>query len=378
MAKQRPEFIAPDFMDGTTPEEIQERMMNELPTDIDDMPGGFPYDMTMPTALVASELVNFHLVRALMIAFPQYAWGEWLDRHGENIHVYRHGATYASGKLKVTGTQGTQIPSGRIFSTAATSESPAVEFAATESAVIGPEGYAKVTVRAVLPGADSNVVANTVVLQNKPLDGVTAVTNPEPIVGGTEVESDEDYYARIQLENESESFSYIGNDNDYKRWALAVDGVGSCIVMQAWDGPGTVKLVLVDSNGDPASEELIQAVYDHIVSPNDRSKRLLPTGTAKLTVEAATTVEISYQCTGLDFDSSTTNLEQIKEDFEKAVENVYERAKQSGVFVYHQAESLITDLPGVNDYVSFKVNGAEEDIQLSEEEYPKTKNLDFS
>ena len=72
------------------------------------------------------------------------------------------------------------------------------------------------------------------------------------------------------------------------------------------------------------------------------------------------------------------NLEQIKEDFEKAVENVYERAKQSGVFVYHQAESLITDLPGVNDYVSFKVNGAEADISLSVEEYPKTKELDFS
>ena len=148
--------------------------------------------------------------------------------------------------------------------------------------------------------------------------------------------------------------------------------------MQAWNGPGTVKLVLVDSNGDPASEELIQAVYEHIVSPDDRSQRLLPTGTAELTIEAATTVEISYQCTGLEYDPGVTNIEQIKRDFEKAVETVYERAKDSGKFVYHQAESLITDLPGVSDYDSFKVNGAEEDIQLSEEEYPKTKNLDFS
>ncbi len=378
MAEERPEFIIPDFLDGTTPEEIQERMMNELPADIDDMPGGFPYDMTMPTALIASEMLNFHLVRALMIAFPQYAWGEWLDRHGENIHVYRRNATYASGKIRITGAVGTEIPEGRVFSTAATSESSSVEFATTEIARIGQSGYTEVPVRAVLPGAGSNVVANTVVLQNKPLDGITEVTNPEAITGGTEVESDEDYYARIQLENESESFSYIGNDNDYKRWALSVDGVGNCIVMQAWNGPGTVKLVLVDSNGDPASEELIQAVYEHIVSPDDRSQRLLPTGTAELTIEAATTVEISYQCTGLEYDSSVTNIEQIKRDFEKAVERVYERAKDSGKFVYHQAESLITDLPGVSDYDSFKVNGAEEDIQLSEEEYPKTKNLDFS
>nr|DAY61393.1 MAG TPA: Baseplate J like protein [Caudoviricetes sp.] len=378
MAAERPEFIVPDFLDGTTPENIQERMMNELPADIDDMPGGFPYDMTMPTALVASELVNFHLVRALMIAFPQYAWGEWLDKHGENIHVYRHGATYASGKVKITGLQGTEIPAGRVFSTVATSETAAVEFKTVETARIGEEGYVMIPVRAVLQGAGSNVVADTVILQNKPLDGVTAVTNPDPITGGTEVENDESFYARIQLENESESFSYIGNDNDYKRWALSVDGVGDCIVMQAWDGPGTVKLVLVDSNGDPASEELTRAVYNHIVSPSNRSNRLLPTGTAKLTVAAATTVEISYQCTGLDYDSSVTNLEQIKQDFKKAVDSVYERAKKKGKFVYHQAESLITDLPGVNNYVAFKVNGTETDILLSEEEYPKTRGLDFS
>ena len=45
MTEGRPEFLRPDFLDGTSPEEIQERMMNELPADIDDMPGGFPYDM---------------------------------------------------------------------------------------------------------------------------------------------------------------------------------------------------------------------------------------------------------------------------------------------------------------------------------------------
>ena len=375
---ERPEFILPDFLDGTTPEEIQERMMRELPADIDDMPGGFPYDMTAPTALVASELVHFHLVRALMIAFPQYAWGEWLDKHGENIHVYRHGATYASGELKVTGEKGVEIPAGRVFSTAASSETAAVEFEAAKTVRVGEDGTAVVPVKAVLPGKGSNVVAGTVVLQNKPLDGVTAVTNPKPITGGTETESDVDYYARIQLENESEAYSYIGNDTDYKRWALSVGGVGSCIVMQAWDGPGTVKLVLVDSNGDPASEDLARKVYNHIVSPEDRSKRLLPTGTAKLTVAAAATVEISYQCTGLLYDPSVTNLEQIKEDFRAAVEAVYERAKAAGRFVYHQAESLITDLPGVNDYGTFTVNGAEEDIELSQEEYPKTKDLEFS
>lgn len=375
MTEGRPEFLRPDFLDGTSPEEIQERMMNELPADIDDMPGGFPYDMTMPTALVASELLNFHLIRALMVAFPQYAWGEWLDMHGKNVHVWRHNATYASGVLKITGDVGTEIPFGRIFSTESTSETAAVEFQSTSAARIGESGSVEVEIRAVLPGKGSNVGPDTVILQNKPLDGVKGVTNPEAITGGTEQEDDNSYYNRIRLANQSEGLSYIGNDSDYKRWALSVDGVSACIVAPAWDGPGTVKLVLVDANGDPANEELCQAVYDYIVSPSDRSKRLLPTGTAKLTVAGAETVEISFHCTGLQFDTAATNLAQIEKDFRKAVESVYDRAKVYGKVVYHQAESLITDLPGVKDYETFLMNGKEEDISLSMEEYPKTMDV---
>lgn len=375
---ERPEFMIPDFLDGTTPEQLQERMMNDLPPDIDDMPGGFPYDMTMPTALIASELLNFHLVRALMVAFPQYAWGEWLDRHGENIHVYRHQPTYASGELQVIGEPGTELAAGKTFSTAATSEVSAIEFVSTETRVIGETGEIMVPIRAALEGKRSNVGPDTVVLQNKPLDGVVSVTNPKAITGGTEVETDDDYYARIQLANETENLSWIGNDSDYQRWALSVDGVGACIVVPAWEGPGTVKLVLVDANGDPANEELCDAVYDYIVSPEDRSRRILPTGTAKLTVVGAETVELNYTCTGLDYDAEATSLEQIKTDFQKAIEEVYLRAKGTGNLVYHQAESLITDLPGVNDYETFKINGQEEDIPLSQEEYPKTASLQFS
>ena len=40
---KRQEFNRPEFLEGNSAEEIHERMMNNLPDDIDDMPGGFPY-----------------------------------------------------------------------------------------------------------------------------------------------------------------------------------------------------------------------------------------------------------------------------------------------------------------------------------------------
>lgn len=116
----QPEFINPDFIDNNSAEEIHARMMLALPNDIDNMPGGFPYDFTKPAALEKDEFINYHLVRALMLAFPQYAWDQWLDLHGQQVNVIRHPPQYASGHLTITGIPETEIIAGTIFCTPAT------------------------------------------------------------------------------------------------------------------------------------------------------------------------------------------------------------------------------------------------------------------
>ena len=78
----RPEFEVPEFVSESDSDQIQERMMGNLPADISDMEGDFPYDFTMPTAIEISQLVQFNLVRCLMVAFPEYSWGDWMDLHG--------------------------------------------------------------------------------------------------------------------------------------------------------------------------------------------------------------------------------------------------------------------------------------------------------
>ena len=70
----RPEFEVPEFVSESDSDQIQERMMGNLPADISDMEGDFPYDFTMPTAIEISQLVQFNLVRCLMVAFPEYSW----------------------------------------------------------------------------------------------------------------------------------------------------------------------------------------------------------------------------------------------------------------------------------------------------------------
>ncbi|MDE6980136.1 MAG: baseplate J/gp47 family protein, partial [Lachnospiraceae bacterium] len=206
-------------------------------------------------------------------------------------------------------------------------------------------------------------------------DGIASLTNPEPTEGGKEEESDDDLYDRMVLEYVN-SNTYLGNDSDYERWAKEA-GAGDCIVIPAADGPGTVKLVLIDTDGQPADENLVQNVYNHIVSPDNRSKRLLPTACASLSCVAAETKAINYKCTGLLFDG-TVDLEQIKDDFAQAVKQLYKDAKKEGVLRYNDVRPLISDISGVEDFQDFLINGAMENIAFIKEEYPQTGTVDFS
>lgn len=376
MAFEIPDFVPPEFISDSNPEDIQERMMNSLPADIDDMPGGFPYDFTMPTALEKSELIQFHLVRTLMLMFPMWSWGEWLDLHGKQKGVVRKEANPSSGYVTIEGIPETRIAAGFVVCTPATDVSSSIEYRLDEEVTIPEEGKVTVSVTALYGGIGSNTKAGTVTLMSKPIEGITKLCNENDITGGTNEEEDKALLERIMEKYESEGASFIGNDADYKRWSKEVTGIGDCIVVPTWNGPGTVKLVLVDSNGRPANDKLVQAVYDHIISPNDREKRLMPTGSADLTVVAADTKLISYSCTKLSYDSST-NMEQIIEDFKTAVMKYYTEAKAGNIVRYNKIHAILTNLPGVLDFEDLKLNGEEKNISLEQDEYPGTNEVLF-
>lgn len=372
----QPEFSMPEFIDNSSAEEIHRRMMNNLPDDIDNMPAGFPYDFTMPAAIEKSEFINYHLVRAVMTAFPQYAWDEWLDLHGKQVHIFRHEPTKASGNLEVSGIAGTKIEKGTIFCTPATSTGPAIGFSADQDYEIGEKETIMIAVTAVEAGAASNIKANTVTIMERPIKGITFINNPESITGGTDRENDSDFYDRIAAEYDSNK-TFLGNDNDYIRWAKEA-GAGSCVVVTDKENPGVVTLFLTDRNGQPANKQLTDAVIEHIVSPEDRSKRLLPTACAELKCESALTIPISYTCRGLLYNEALTNIEQIKKEFSELVKGVYEIAKVEKLIRYNDVRPLISQINGVEDFDQFLMNGGMENVVLEQGKYPETGTLDFS
>lgn len=371
------EFVYPDFIaNGTTADEIQQKMMNNLPEDIDGMPGGFAYDLTKPTAIEKSDMINDRLVRVIQLMFPDWAWGEWLDLHGKQKNLSRKEPGHAAGYVTITGTVGTELPKGFVLCTPATSEASSVLFSINELATIPESGTITVPVTAVESGTGSNVQPGMVSMMASPIEGIVSITNESAITGGTETESDDDYRERIDDAYKNESLSYIGNDSDYLRWAKSVVGVGDCIVSAAWNGPGTVKLSLIDQNGVPASDSICTAVYNYIVSPNDRSQRLLPTGSATLTVAPAETISINYSCTKLELESGYT-VGAIQESFRKALTAYYPASKAVGEVRYNQVHAILTDVAGVIDFADFRMNDGIENIALDTVAYPFTGDIKF-
>lgn len=370
-------FITPEFVDNSDPDTIQSRMMNNLPVDISDMPADFPYDFTMPTAIEISRLIQYNLTRTLMLMFPMWAWGEWLDLHGVSAKVTRKQASRASGHVTVTGIAGTIIEEGTVFCTEGTTDVESVEFATTEEATIPEQGTVDIPVASVLTGATYNVTRNTVTLQKQPNENITSVTNENPIRGGTDEEDDDTYRERILEKLRSAEVSFVGCDADYVRWAKEVSGVGSAVVEPEWKGPGTVKVVVADPDGSAVGEETLKAVENYIVSPKDRLKRLAPIG-ASVTISTVQDMTMKYRAV-IELESNYS-VDNVKETFLSALKTYYRTAKDNEEIRYTVVSALLSNTAGVIDFSGLKINSGTDNIAVAADYYPVTtlSDLDFT
>lgn len=368
-----PEFKAPSFLNDQDAETIHKRMMDQLPPGIDDTEGGFPWDFTKPTALEKAEMLEFHLVETLKIMFPMWANDEWLDYHAKGRGMERKPANPASGTLVITGVSGTTIPAGFKFAAPAVGDEPAIEYETKDKYTIEEDGTVEIQVTAIEAGTAGNVPAGTVSLMMTPIKGITAINNPDPIIGGTKEESDDELRGRIDEIDAANEASFVGSDVDYVRWTEEVPGVGTALVMPEWEGPGTVKVVVIDANGQPANAAIIETVYSNIISPEDRSLRKAPIG-ATVTIVAPTAKEISYSFM-LEMEPGETQ-ETVLGRFRAQLQAYYIEAKKEGVVRYTRVGAILTNTSGVKDFSGLTMNDGAINIILEEDEYPVTGTVD--
>lgn len=367
------EFKTPDFLLNRTTDDNHKLMQKVMPSDIDMSEGGHAWNTTRPTALIVAEICEFILPEVIKLIFPQWSYGEFLDNHAKDRRLIRKASSAAFGQLTITGDVNTVIPAGSLFSTAAVNGQPSVDYETLEAAKIPDTGTVTVDVQCTKTGIIGNTPANTVVLLSSNLFGISAITNLEAITGGTEEETDESLIQRITDYDRSMGDNYVGSAADYKRWAESVDGVGVATIIPAQDTSGLVTIILTDANGDPATEQLCTAVYNHIMRPDNMYEALAPVN-ALLSVESPVTMEICIKAT-VELEDDAT-LESVKETFTAHLASYLPEAMDDGEIKYTRVAAALSATKGANDFSDLQIclksggNYGTSNIKITSRELP--------
>jgi len=251
----------PEYLTDQTFETILARLLSYVPDNYDKSQGSFVYDALAP---VAAELTQATIwaQEVLRRGFAQTTFGTYLDLRAEEHGLSRIPASKATGYVTFFGDSGTVIPEGTIVSTPSSELAPAVFFRTTTQAVISDAGEVSVPIEALDEGIEGNVAAGAITVLSTPIQGVARIENQQATSGGADTEDDASLLARYLewVRNPSAG----GNKADYIKWALEVAGVGSVSVVPLKYGNGTVSVAIVDKDMQPASEELVQRVQEHI------------------------------------------------------------------------------------------------------------------
>lgn len=379
------EFTIPSFLLNHSTDDLHKLMKTALPDDLDVSEGSHTWNLTRPTALVGAEICEFILPEVMKLIFPEFSYGIYVNYHAKARGLVRRPAAYASGYITITGDPKAVIPAGSLFATASINDEPAVDYQTLTDATISESGSVTVSVQCAKAGMIGNTGKNTIIRVGSRLTSVKSVTNEDIITGGTEEEDDETLIERILEYDRTQGESFVGSIADYKRWATSVPGVGEVTIIPAPDTTGLVTIVVIDANGDPATDELCNDVYEYIMNPDEPAARRAPVN-AYLSVIPPETIVVGIKAVIEIKDDYT--LEAVRESFVEKAATYLPTAMDEGEIKYTQIAKVLAQTDGVNDFMDLELGIATggtdaystSNIPISNRQLPRilVENLNFS
>ncbi|WP_418780226.1 baseplate J/gp47 family protein [Intestinimonas sp.] len=339
------------MFESITPESIKAAILAEAGDSLETREGSFLDSMAGPAAVEIWKVYQA-MNAVISIAFPDESAGGYLDLEGAKYGITRKPGTRARCTMTLTGTAGSTIPAGTVFLTL-----EGLEFALLEDVLL-TGGSDTGTAEATEIGSAYNVEGGAITRMVTTVTALSAWTNASA-TGGTDPESDAALYERIRDFRSRQATS--GNAYHYEQWAMEVAGVGGAKIFPLWNGAGTVKVVLVDADMEPASSEIVAAAAAHIEEER-------PIG-ATVTVAAAQSLSI-HVAAKLTLDGSTT-LPEVKAVFASELDAYLKTLTfRTSILRYNQVAYLLLSLPGVLDFTSLTLNGGTGNVSIGAEQVP--------
>lgn len=339
-----------------TYEEILQRCLDRIPNTIDKRQGSIIYDALAPCCVELAQMY-IELSGIYDQVFIDTAVGEALDKLVEQNGVKRKDATYALRK----GEFNMVVPVDNRFSDGENTYIVIENIVGTNNSILRCE--------------QAGVVGNSYYGSLTPityLQGLTRAELTDIIDMGDDVESDEDLRVRYMESVTAPEFG--GNVSDYQNKVKSLTGVGGCKVVPIWNGGGTVKLIITNSQGGVPTSSLVNDVQE-AVDPNQDQQGLgiAPIGHV-VTVEGAVARNITVSATftlesGVDPTDIQDSVNNIVDNYFKSLSTNWDK-EDNLIARISQLETRLLGVAGVLDITNTKMNNSSSNLSLESNEIP--------
>ena len=371
-----------DFLETYSYEYLLNFALSLVPDNLDKREGSIIYDALAPVCYLLAQQ-NIRLQAIYQNTFIAYAQGGALDLRSQEQGLTRYPATYAIKKVYAIGSDGlpTTVPLGSRFSTISSGNSLIYTITAVYTVDGVPQaGYYEATCEtAGIVGND--YVGDLIMVTN--LTNVSQATMSDLITPARDEETDEELRTRYLDKVNEKSFG--GNVAQYREELKAISGVGAVQIYPVWNGGGTVKLSIVDTNYNTLTEDFLTQLKETIDPENNSGEGLglAPIG-HKVTIVTPTEVTIDITATLTLMQGYV--LSQVEDGIKSALGDYINSLRQhwgdsSETNTYSTAVYLarinasILSVEGVANVTNTAINGIGADLILAQsaitQELPK-------
>ncbi len=249
-----------DYLDAFTYDYLLKQGLADLPDTVDKRTGSVVCDAIAGTAKLLAQ--GYQQMKQIYTdTFAQYALGEPLQLRAIENGVKPKAAVKAIRKgIFISGEdQPYDVPIGARF-----------------SAIDGVNSINYKVIAQIAAGSyqleaeTAGTIGNDYLGAILPIDALynlKSATLTDIIIPGSDEETDESLRARYFDEKNAKRFG--GNLVQYRSWVTDRDGIGACQIYPIWNGGGTVKISVVDSQFNPLTEELLNEVQQAIDPSQD-------------------------------------------------------------------------------------------------------------
>lgn len=221
-------------------------------------------------------------------------------------------------------------------------------------------------------GTDMNNLASGLkVVPELDVDGLIAATLGEMAIPATDAEDDDS--ARERLKNRISGPDENGNKSQVRTWCESVEGVGAARIIPLWNGPYTVKGILVSTTGGVPSQTVVDNVQNYI----DPGCTGMGEGVANIgqffTAEAVEAIKVDITVSVLKKNDATYSgiQEGFKELLQKYFTDMALEEYANGMAIrYVRVGAILENMDEVIDYDQLKLNGKSVNITFTNAQVP--------